>query len=138
MFRVSSICYKNPCLEYAHLGVTEYSHIGMVFVAYTYYYSRHSRPTLSSSGPSSLYYYPSNYIGHLKQANTCGFCRCYSPIPVRRTFDWCVCVGFTIVVPFQLELHLIGVLGFFLCGPIPVTRVFIDKCTGFRVFLTLT
>jgi hypothetical protein len=44
-----------------------------------------------------------------------------------------VCVGFTIVVPFQLELHLIGVLGFFLCGPIPVTRVFIDKCTGFRV-----
>jgi cell division protein FtsX len=42
------------------------------------------------------------------------------PIPVRRTFDWCI--GFLFVDPFQLEGHLIGVLGLFLGGPIPVYK----------------
>jgi hypothetical protein len=104
-------------LEYAHLGVTEYSHIGMVFVAYTYYYySRHSR------APWSVLFWS---IFSLTQAmncppetvNTCGGVFAAVVVPFQLQGHLIGVLGFFIVVPFQLEGHLIGVLGFFWVDP---------------------
>ncbi len=75
---------------------------------------------------------PFQLEGHL--IGVLGFSFC-GPIPVRRTFDWCIGVFF-FVDPFQLEGHLIGVLGFFVWTHSSYKGI--DKCLGFRVFLTLT